>query len=136
MDEFKYTLIVSQYYHSRHSFIVKHDSETFLEKAKSFVAELEKYKRDEDCKEGVKLGDLIYHNQNIMSPRYNVNDHGDIYFINATYVNALVHDAIEYHEVSRRESIGFKGKGVNESIGKHHDFWIVRGILEKHFEIA
>ena len=135
-EDCKYTLIVSQYRHSRHCFIVKHDSKTFLENAKDFVTELEGYKRDEDRNGEVNLGDLIYHTQDVIHPRYNVNDQGDIYFINGMYVNGLMHEAIAYHEVSRRESVGYKKKTSEESIVKHHNLWRVKEILQNHFEIA
>jgi len=136
MSDYKYTLIVSQYRHSRHMFLVKHNPETFLESAKNFTAELEKYKRNEDFERDIDLGDLVYHKEDVIHSRYNINDFGDIYFINAEYANGLMHDAIEYHEASRRESVGFKKKGVTESIEKHHSLWKVKEILLRHFEIA
>ena len=136
MDEFKYTLIVSQYYHSRHAFIVKHDSKTFLKKAKGFVAELEEYKRPDDLGREASFGDLTSRNDDVMRSRYNVNDYGDIYFLNSMYANHLMEEAIKYHEQSMRESKGYQKKAVLEHISNHHNQWRVKEILEKYFEIV
>ena len=57
--EYKYTLIISQYYHSRHFFIVHH-TEDFLTKAKEFSQELMKHKRDENNKKELYCGDIDY----------------------------------------------------------------------------
>ncbi len=134
--KFKYTLIVSQYYHTRHNFIVEHESETFLEKAKAFATELESYKRGEDCKREIDLGDLTYHKDDTIHRRYNINDSGDIYFLNSEKLSGLIREANEYREECRRQSNGFKKRSILESIDKHHDFRTVRKILEKYFVIA
>ena len=136
MADYKYTLIVSQYDYSRHMYIVKHDPKTFIQNAKNLVIELEKYKRDEDDKKDIVFGDLTYFRQEDISSRYNINDQGDIYFINAVYANYLIGEAIEYYEYSRRESAGFKKKMAKEAIQKHHNGLEIKTILRKYFEIV
>ena len=136
MDEFNYTLIVSQYRYSRHSFLVKHNTDTFLESAKKFTEELEKYKRPDDCSRDIDCGDLTYKPTEKIYSRYNVNDWGDIYFISAKFANRLIYDAIEYYETSRRESAGYKKKIVIEDVALHHNYDRVKEILNKHFEIV
>jgi hypothetical protein len=136
MEGFNFTLLVSQYRWSRHSFLVKHDPETFLEKAKAFTAELEAYKRDSKCMTEIRYGDLTYKSTAEISGRYNVNDYGDIYFISSRCANSLVNEAISYYETSRRESAGYKPKALIEDIERHHNKLEVMEILKKHFEIV
>jgi hypothetical protein len=135
--DFKYCLIVSQYYHSRHMFIVN-ITDNFIEKARAFAIELMSYKRGEEA-QGRKnyLGDLDpdYCKEELRS-RYNINDSGDIYFINSLYANRCMLEAFNYKEDSRRETVGFKRKDVLESISKHHNYDRVCEIVKKHFEIA
>lgn len=117
-------------------FIVKID-ENFIETARKFSAELMNYKRDETDNRGIYLGDLDpKYCTSEMRCRYNINDHGDIYFINATYANRCMCESWEYKEHSRRESAGFKSKAVLESIKNHHNYDEVKDIVKKYFEIA
>lgn len=133
---YKYTLIISQYYYSRYMFIVEHD-ENFLEKAKAFAAELIAYKRDEDCGREIYLGDLDYHSENKeIRARYNINDCGDIYFIQGNYVNRLSHEMISYHKDTVRESRGFQSKKVTNGIEQHHNYGKVSEIIQKYFNLA
>jgi len=136
---YQYTLIVSQYYHSRHTFVVKHD-ERFLEKAKAFASELNTYKRDEGSTKPMNLGDLEYVHDILKSSeirsRYNINDSGDIYFLQSDSEQRCKDMAAEYHEISRRESRGFKSKAVKTAIAEHHDRTKVYDIVQKHFDIA
>jgi hypothetical protein len=141
MPDLRYSLIVSQYYHSRHMFIVKID-ENFIDNARKFACELMEYKRsslpdDFYSSRGKYLGDLDpeYCGEKLR-PRYNINDTGDIYFINFKYANRCMYEAFEYREDSRRESVGFKKKSVTDSIAEHHNRDRVKEILEKYFEIA
>ena len=131
---FQYTLIVSQYYHSRHTFIVKHD-ENFIENAKKFTLELIAYKRSSDNKRPPWIGDLEIVRPEI-SPRYNVNDTGDIYFIQSDYANHCKDVAIDFREDSNREKRGFRSKQETDEISKHHDYQEVKRIVKKHFEIT
>ncbi|WP_135552068.1 hypothetical protein [Paenibacillus cymbidii] len=133
---FKYTLIVSQYYYSRHFFIVHHTHD-FLEKARLFAAELMEYKRSGDNPRPIRLGDLDpeWSSGNIRG-RYNINDTGDIYFIQGNYANRLMEESWEFRDTSKRESRGFQSKQVMQDISKNHDRTKVRAIVEKHFEIA
>ena len=132
----KYTLIISQYGYSRHMYIVKFIPETFLQNAMNLATELETYKRDKDDERAIEFGDLKYFKENNIASRYNVNDQGDIYFINAMYVNYLMGESIEYYDCSRRESAGFKKKSEQEAIREHHNGSKVMEILKKYFEIA
>lgn len=134
--KYKYSLIVSQYYHSRHIFLVKID-ENFIESARNFVSELEKYKRGSEDLREIYLGDLDekYCGDELRS-RYNINDAGDIYFINGNYANHLMYEGYHYYECTRRESVGYKRKTVTEDIAKHHNYSKVEEIVEKYFKIV
>jgi hypothetical protein len=135
---YKYTLIISQFFHSRHMFIVKHD-EKFLINAKKCTEELIKYKRDENYpRTEMYLGDLDpkFCKPDEIKPRYNINDRGDIYFIQSEYANYCKDVAIEYHEHSLRESKGYQRKAVTEAISKYHDYLKFKEIVERYFEIA
>jgi hypothetical protein len=119
-------------------FIVKHD-EKFLENAKEFAVELMGYKRGDDYhKDNKYLGDFDpkYCKQDEIRSRYNINDRGDIYFIQSEYRNYCKDVANEYYETSLRESRGYQRKAVKEALSKNHDYRKVKEIVEKHFEIA
>lgn len=133
---YKYTLIVSQYYYSRHFFIVRHGDD-FLERARKFTAELISYKRDPERTREIYLGDLDpKYASGAPRKRYNVNDSGDIYFIQSEQVNSLWYEMQEYDEYSNQEKRGFKSNRVTESVSAHHKFSKVDEIVRKHFEIA
>lgn len=134
--KYKYCLIVSQYYHSRHMFLVE-INENFIATARNFIAELEEYKREHSGLKEIYLGDLDekYCSDELRS-RYNVNDEGDIYFINGNYTNYLMHEGFHYYEYTRKESVGYKRKTVIEDIAKHHNYNNISEIVKKHFKIA
>ena len=134
--DYKYTVIISQYYHSRHAFIVKFDADKFKEQAKKVVAELEQYKRDSDYKKDINFGDLTYRETDEIYSRYNINDYGDIYFLNCPTVNKCSQIVSEYREDSIRESKGYKKKTVINAIEEHHNYSQVRRIIDKYFEVA
>jgi hypothetical protein len=117
-------------------FIVK-IGEDFIEKARAFAAELMSYKRAEWCSRKLYLGDLDpeYCKQEIRA-RYNINDSGDIYFINSKFANYCMWTSWEYKECSRREAAGFKKKDVLRDIREHHNYDKIHGIVEKYFKIA
>ena len=133
---YKYTLIISQYDYSRHMYLVIFDQATFLENAKNLAIELQKYKRDEGDIRETEFGDLKYFKESDIAPRYNINDQGDIYFLNAVYANYLMGESIEYYDCSRRGSAGFKKKVDKEAIRNHHNGSRVMGIVKKYFDIA
>lgn len=133
--EYKYTLIVSQYYHSRHFFIVHH-TEDFLKRAKAFANELMVYKRYEGDARELYAGDIDYDKSKEIRTRYNINDAGDIYFIQSNYSNYLASETRKYQEDSIRESRGYQTKKITNEISEHHDYGQVALIVEKHFEIA
>ena len=133
---YKYTLIISQYYYSRHYFIVHH-TEDFIEKATEFAKELMTYKRDEGNEKEIYLGDLDpKYVGDGKRQRYNINDSGDIYFIQSDYANRLAAETWSYKEDTRRESRGFQKKEVTRSIDEHHSYKKVAEIVEKYFVIA
>lgn len=134
----KYTLIVSQYYHSRYSFIVKFP-ENFYETMKKFIEELEDYKRSETRKKlKYNYGDIGYREgEEKIFCRYNVNDSGDIYIINSDYANYLMGIASEYKLDSYRESHrGYIRKEIYNNISEHHNYDKIIEIVEKYFEIV
>lgn len=133
--EYKYTLIVSQYYHSRHTFIVHH-TEDFIERAKKFAAELIVYKRDEGSEEGMYLGDLDYIKDDKIRSRYNINDQGDIYFIQSGYAHFLKDRAVEFSTVSDRENRGYQSQRITDAIAEHHSYRKIKEIVKRHFKIA
>lgn len=140
MDSFKYMVIISQYRWSRHCYIVEFETD-FLEKAKQFAVELMTYKRGENNNDWRKLpsenlGDLTYNSPEKIYGRYNINDAGDIYFINTQSVNRCKDICLEYYEVSKYESKGYKPKALEEDIRNHHNETVVRRILEKYFKLA
>lgn len=139
--DWKYTLIVSQYYYSRHSFIVRFEPD-FLDRAKKFVEELISYKRNSEKDYSHsdetfgKLGDLSYAKSDKVRHRYNINDAGDIYFMNYEYANRAMCEAVEYAITSERESKGYKRKQIQDDISNHHSYRAVCEIVQKYFEIA
>jgi hypothetical protein len=133
--EYKYTLIVSQYYHSRHMFIC-HLKTNFINNAKDLSYDLMTYKRDEGCERELYAGDLDYIKDEVIRRRYNVNDSGDIYFIQSNSINSLMGECSELQDYSRRESRGFQSKKVTDGISEHHNYLIVKEMVEKYFEIA
>lgn len=132
---YKYTLIISQYYHSYHQFIVKYD-DNFLDNARKFVRELITYKRGfyDDIE---YLGDLDYkYKNNTIKQRYNINDYGDIYFINHNTIQNLIHDVNEYNKKCIELSKGYKRKIVQENIFNHHNYDRIKEIVQKYFDIV
>jgi hypothetical protein len=133
---YKHTLIISQFYYSRHFFIVKHD-ENFIENAREFALELVAHKRSFETDRELYIGDLDpKYSKGEIRQRYNVNDQGDIYFLQSDYANFLMGESWSYKEDTRRESRGFQKKEVVERISKHHSYKNVKEIVEKYFEIA
>ncbi|PEI73452.1 hypothetical protein CN646_07600 [Bacillus wiedmannii] len=133
--EFKYTLLVSQYYHSRHMFIVKH-KEDFLEQAKKCATELIEYKRESGFDREISLGDLTYFEDDTIRSRYNINDQGDIYFIQGESIQRLMRDILYYQEESIRQGRGRIKKAVLNDIAEHHQLSEVTKIVEKYFEVS
>ena len=134
--DFKYTLIVSQYYHSRHCFIVEFNPKTFIEQAKKLTSDLQKLKRQAGSEHDIDYGDLTYKQADEIYSRYNINDSGDIYFINSMYSSHLMGVACGYQADSIRESRGYIKAAIKERIYEHHLDYVVRKIVEKYFKIA
>ena len=136
-SDYKYTLIISQYYHSYHYFIVKFNKETFIKQMQELTIELDKYKGGGNENNHISQSDPFYHygSEEIRS-RYNVNANGDIYFINAVYVNYLQQFIQRSIEDTKYSIQGFKKKAILEEISINHDYNEIFVIIEKHFEIA
>lgn len=132
---FKYTLLVSQYYHSRHMFIVEH-KEDFLGQAKKCATELIEHKREKDFEHEISLGDLTYFQEDTIRSRYNINDQGDIYFIQGDSIQSLIGDVLNYHETSVNQSSRRIKKAVLNDIAEHHRLSEITKIVEKHFDVA
>ena len=134
-NEYRVTLIISQYYHSYHYFIVMIPNDVnYIRTLREFTEELDSYKGSTRC---LKDSDVFYYKEtNKIKHRYNVNSNGDIYFLNFCTSNAAqqyIQKSIHETRYFRR---GYKKKSVLEYISKHHDYDKVREIVEKHFVIA
>lgn len=68
--------------------------------------------------------------------RYNVNDYGDIYFLNFVSVNDALDAAKKYFDDERTASRGYKRKSIQEEISKCHDKNKILEIIESIYEIA
>lgn len=140
MSEYKYTLIVSQFYHSYHVFIVKFDEDKYWEQMRNLTKKLCEYKRGTDkyfSNKSLECGDP-YSRKKEKEPcfRYNVNDYGDIYFLNFISVNDALDAAKKYFDYERTESRGYKRKSIQEEISKCHDKNKILEIIESIYEIA
>lgn len=140
MSECKYTLIVSQFYHSYHVFIVKFDEDKYWEQMRNLTKKLCEYKRGTDkyfSNKSLECGDP-YSRKKEKEPcfRYNVNDYGDIYFLNFVSVNDALDAAKKYFDYERTESLGYKRKSIQEEISKYHNKDKILEIIESIYEIA
>ena len=132
----KFTLIISQYYHSYHYFIVKCNEGKFIKQMQYLTIELDKYKGGGIENKHTSQSDPFYGDLTQIRSRYNVNANGDIYFINSCYVNNLqgvIQRSISDTSYGRQ---GFKKKSVLNDIEKNHNYNEIFKIIEKHFEIA
>lgn len=136
----RYCLIVSQYRHSYHTFIVKQNEDISNHKygLMKLVEELEKYKRDSNDMREIHFGDLEYllNDSKELFYRYNVNDVGDIYIIHHNSINRLKEEAIHYELQGYKDSRRYISQKVMEDVNHHHYYEIIRQIVEKYFEIA
>ncbi|OOM17157.1 hypothetical protein CLSAB_18770 [Clostridium saccharobutylicum] len=137
MNDYRYTLIISQYYHSYHYFIVEFNKDTFVKQMQELTKELNKYKSGNKEHTDIEQSDPFYnYEDNKIRYRYNVNADGDIYFLNAKYVNWLQGQIREYQNTARQMNKGYKKKSVLDAIWEHHNYDKVFKIIEKHFTIA
>lgn len=135
-NKYKYTLIISQYYHSYHYFLVKCNEETLINQMQDLTLELDKYKGNGEQDRHIYNSDPFYSAKGDIRQRYNVNGNGDIYFINSTHANYLqefIQKTISETKYSRK---GFKKKVILDNIAKNHNYSEVAKIIEKHFKIA
>jgi len=137
MEEYNYTLIISQYWHSYHYFIVKFNKETFIIQMQELTKELDKRKGGGDGNSHIETSDPFYnYNNGTIRSRYNVNSNGDIYFIQGKYVNYLQQVIQRSISDNRYSQQGFKKKSMLEDISNNHNYDQIFKIIEKYFEIA
>jgi len=138
MEDYNYTLIISQYWHSYHYFIVKFNKETFIKHMQELTIELDNHKGNGiNDKHAITQSDPFYeYKDNDIHRRYNVNGNGDIYFLNSKYVDYLQGEIRGYEDTARQGARGYKRKSVIEDISKNHNKNKVYEIIKKHFEIA
>lgn len=140
MEDIKYCLIVSQYRHSYHTFIVKVPSDiaTFKSCLLGVVEELEKYKRSSEDTRKTHYGDLEYllDNSKEIFHSYNINDAGDIYIRNYNSINDLKDEAVYYESKIHTKNRGRIANYILEDTSKHHDYNKIYEIIKKYFEIA
>lgn len=133
MIKYKYCLIISQYYHSRHAFIVEYPND-YISTCEKFLEDIEDYKRG-NRKQPYQYGDFGYRKTDEIFPRYNVNDEGDIYIINSCSIANLMDWAKRYFLDSYKESRPYIRKNILKEIEEHHDFDKISSIVEKHFNV-
>lgn len=134
-NKFKFTLIISQYYHSWHYFIVEHNEETFIKQMQELTKELDKYKGGGIGDKRINQSDPYYGDLGTIRYRYNVNANGDIYFINSHSVNDLQQIIQRDINDTRYSRQGFKKKAITDDINKNHNYNDVSKIINKYFEI-
>ncbi len=140
MKNYKYTVIVSQLYHSYHVFVVKFDEDKYFSQMRNLTKKLCEYKRgnNEYYKEkSLECGDPFYFEQE-EEPRfrYNVNDAGDIYFLNFININDGLEAVKKYWDESRMANQGYKKKAILEELSKCHNKNKILEIIESIYEIA
>lgn len=136
----RYCLIVSQYRHSYHTFIVKQieDINDYKYALMRLVEELEKYKRDSEDTREIHFGDLEYllDSNKELNYSYNINDTGDIYIRHHSSINRLKEEVLKYELEGYKHSRGYISNKVIEDISHHHYYETIKRIVEKYFEIA
>ena len=133
MADYKYSLVISQYYHSRHSFIVEYPN-NFINTCEKFLEDIEDYKRG-NRKQPYQYGDFGYRTTDKVFQRYNVNDEGDIYVINSCSINHLVGFVKKYSLDTYKETRQYIKKNILQEINEHHDYDKIQQIVDKHFNI-
>ena len=140
MKTYKYILIVSQYWHSYHMFIVEAPcDEELIKKLQLCTIELDRYKGDGVNSYSVakRLSDPFYDlKDNEIRSRYNVNGNGDIYFILRNTVQELMDQYEYYLDKCAQMSKGYKKKTLLEEISNNHSYSKVKEIVTKYFEMA
>lgn len=136
-NDYKYTVIISQYYHDRCYFVVEFNKETFITQMQNCTKELDMYKSNFlGSMKDIEKSDPWYSANHEIRSRYNVNSHGDIYYLNTFFVNRtqeLIQKDIRDSNYGRQ---GFKKKQVLEDVRKNHNYSTIFEIIKKHFKIA
>lgn len=138
MEDYNYTLIISQYWHSYHYFIVKFDKDTFVKQMQEVTKELDKHKGNGIAdKHAITESDPFWeYKDKEIHMRYNVNGNGDIYFLNSCSANKCqetIQNSISETKFSRQ---GFKKKSIIDDVDKNHSYGDISKIIKNHFEIA
>lgn len=135
--QYNYTLIISQYYHDYHYFIVKTpNKENYIDVLRKFTIQLVDYKSSGEEKDNSKGDPFYYSKKDEIRERYNVNSYGDIYFINFYTANGAMEKVRGYEQISNRAKKGYKKKYILEAIENNHDYYKIRKIVEEYFCIA
>lgn len=136
---FKYTLIVSQYYHSYHSFVTEFKADGFIERSRRLVDDLNNYKRSEDYGRKSQyhgdLSDEYVRDDSLIKKRYNINDAGDIYIINCEDLQEAIYWINKYSKDEFDSSKGYKRKHILDEISKHHSQNEIRKIVSTYFKV-
>lgn len=129
-------LIISQYYHSRHYFIVAREENAvkLYEDCRSLIEKFEDYKRTGPTRP-YQYGDISGQYFNGLKHQRNVNDSGDIYFIPCGSIARALYEMRDYQNQSRREAQGYKKRADITAISEHHNENKLREIVSKHFQI-
>ncbi|HBG5344085.1 TPA: hypothetical protein KQG29_001449 [Clostridioides difficile] len=130
---YKYTLIVSRYYYSCHTFIVKFDKNSFTESYLNFTKELYTYIKGEDY---IKKIDLSVFNSEHIKRKYIIKDiHSELYIISSPYIDYFRCVSEEY----QRKALVLKSFDVNKKIQKmisnNHSYKRIEEIVNKYFTI-
>lgn len=135
--EVKYILIVSQYYHSRHFFVISTDFEDadYYRAARDLIVDLEAHKRDRSVVRPPQYGDMDQEYFRGKTRRYNINDSGDIYFIPCYSMEQVLNISKEFWEHSKRDSRGYIKNVIQKQIGDHHFYSDIRKLVAEHFTI-
>ncbi|HBG2133335.1 TPA: hypothetical protein KPJ62_003697 [Clostridioides difficile] len=130
---YKYTLIVSRYYYSCHTFIVRFEENDFIENYLNFAKELYTYMKGED---DIKKLDLSVFNGNRPKRKYIVKDiHSELYIISSPYIDYFKGIAKEYEKkalVLKRFAVSEKIKNIASN---NHSYNRIEEIVNKYFTI-
>ena len=136
---FTYTLIVSQFYFSRHMRIVERP-ENFQEVAKQFIDEIQPYKRGEGYyTDYIRYGDLADDYYRETSRRHNINDSGDVYFLHSNDLEELKSDWNDYKndtidDLLSENKRSKEFKKIRREVEKRHDEHKVYEMIDKYFK--
>jgi len=131
----KCLLIISQYYHSRHYFIVERfkNEAVLYYLCRRLIEEMEDHKRSDT--RPYEYGDITEDHFKSLKWQRNVNDSGDIYFIPCGSIAKALYEMRYYQDCTRREAQGYKKQAVLSAISEHHDKTKIGEMVGRYFEI-